>query len=254
MTNQPKNSQNSTEKQSIQSNIDQHSKQQFENMVNEGLRSGGLHIISDKGHGKTRLLFSIADYCRNLENSRVFIFDGSDSWLYGFSQIPTFNINSEDITAKQTRYSIETEHYSLNNFELVKLALANHQDLLFRLKTRNPSKRGFFIRSVINHLDAQQRQEIEESATNTPKNQLCYFIEEAQDVFNNRSTMRQDSEEFLSVFNEARNNRETFFTASQRLSDFSKTIRTKQTYLIGKINIEDINHKFTESKNSIIST
>lgn len=93
---------------------------------------------------------------------------------------------------------------------------------------------------VINHLDAQQRQEIEESATNTPKNQLCYFIEEAQDAFNNRSTMRQDSEEFLSVFNEGRNNKESFFTASQRLSDFSKTIRTKQTYLIGKINMEDI--------------
>lgn len=52
--------------------------------------------------------------------------------------------------------------------------------------------------------------------------------------------MRTESETFSSVFNEGRNNKESFFTASQRLSDFSKTIRTKQTYLIGKINMEDI--------------
>jgi len=52
--------------------------------------------------------------------------------------------------------------------------------------------------------------------------------------------MRTDSEEFLTVFNEARNNKEAFFTCSQRLNDFSKTIRTKQNYALGKINSKDI--------------
>jgi hypothetical protein len=210
-------------------------------MVNEGLRHGGIHLVSDKGHGKTRLLFSIADYCRTLENSRVIIFDGSDSWLYGFSQIPVFNVNNEDISANSQKYSFETEHYSLNNWNLVKLALDNHQDILFRLKTRSPSRRGFFIRSVVNHLDNIQREQIELSPTNQPKNQIAYFIEESQDAFNSRTTARTESETFLTVFNEARNQREAFFTASQRLSDFSKTIRTKQSYLIGRINMEDIN-------------
>lgn len=64
-------------------------------------------------------------------------------------------------------------------------------------------------------------------------------IEEAQDCFNSRSTTRLEAEEFLSVFNEARNQREAFFTASQRLTDFSKTIRTKQSYIFGRINEED---------------
>ena len=210
-------------------------------MVLEGLRCGGIHLVSDKGHGKTRFLFSIADYIKNLDNSRVIAFDGSDSWLYGFSQIPTFNVNNEDITAKSQKYSIETEHFSLNNWELVKLALANHDDLLFRLKTRSPSKRGFFIRSVVNYLDEIQRTQIELSPTNTPLKQIAYFIEEAQDAFNNRSTLRSDSETFMCVFNEARNQKESFFTASQRLNDFSKTIRVKQSYLIGRINIEDVN-------------
>lgn len=41
------------------------------------------------------------------------------------------------------------------------------------------------------------------------------------------------------MFNEARNQKEAFFTASQRLTDFSKTIRTKQIYCIGKIPEED---------------
>jgi hypothetical protein len=43
------------------------------------------------------------------------------------------------------------------------------------------------------------------------------------------------------VFCEARNNREGFFTNSQRLNDFSKTIRSKQYLAIGKLNGEDIN-------------
>jgi hypothetical protein len=93
MNNQPKTNKETPKQSSSkaeQSAIIQHDKSTFELMVNEGLRCGGLHLVSDKGHGKTRLLFSIADYCRNLKNSRVFIFDGSDSWLYGFSQIPTF--------------------------------------------------------------------------------------------------------------------------------------------------------------------
>jgi hypothetical protein len=52
--------------------------------------------------------------------------------------------------------------------------------------------------------------------------------------------MRTEAEEFLTVFNEARNQKQAFFTASQRLNDFSKTIRTKQSYIMGRINSEDI--------------
>jgi hypothetical protein len=209
-------------------------------MLNEGLRCGGLHLTASKGFGKSRLMFSMADYIRNLDETRVLIFDGSDSWLYGFSQIPVFNVNNEDITSTNQKHSLEIEHYSLNNWQLVKTALDNHQDILFRLRTRKPSKRGFFIRTVINHLDAIQREQRETLADNQPKKQIAYFIEESQDAFNCRSTMRTEAEEFLTVFNEARNQKQAFFTASQRLNDFSKTIRTKQSYIIGRINSEDI--------------
>jgi hypothetical protein len=84
-------------------------------MVNEGLRCGGLHLTASKGFGKSRLMFSMADYIRNLDETRVLILDGSDSWLYGFSQIPTFNVNNEDITSTNQKHSLEIEHYSLNN-------------------------------------------------------------------------------------------------------------------------------------------
>ena len=241
MTTQPKQSQNSTKKQSTQTNIGDHDKTTFESMVNESLKSGGLHLCAGKSHGKSRLLFSIADYVRNLDNSRVIAFDGSLAWLYNFSQIPVFNVNEYDISTTSQKHTLELEHYSLNNWQLVKTALDNHQDLLFRLKTKKPSKRGFFIRQVVNYLDDIQRTEIELSETHEPKNQLGFFIEESQDCFNCRSTMRTESEEFLTTFNEARNQKEAFFTASQRLNDFSKTIRTKQTYALGKINPEDIN-------------
>lgn len=99
MTPNPKPSQTSNEKQSTQPNIGEHSS--FELMVNESLRCGGLHLVASKGHGKTRFLFSIADYIRTLENSRVIAFDGSLAWLYNFSQIPTFNINEARYNSKR---------------------------------------------------------------------------------------------------------------------------------------------------------
>jgi hypothetical protein len=121
----------------------------------------------------------------------------------------------------------------------VKLALATEKDILFRLKSRKPSKRGFYVRSIINYLDSLQRAERATTNDNEATQYIAYFIEEAQDCFNSRSTTRLESEEFLTVFNEARNQKEAFYTASQRLNDFSKTIRTKQTCAIGKINEED---------------
>jgi hypothetical protein len=231
-----------TEKNQEQVNIKDHSDSVFNDVIVTALKEGGLHVCASKGFGKSRLLFSMADSIRNLADSRVFIFDGSESWLYGYSKIATFNVNECDISlVSQNKSTEDIETYQLNNFNLVKLALSQNKDLLFRLKTRKPSKRGFFIRQIICYLDSLQRQERAINANHEAKNNLALFIEEAQDCFNSRSTTRLEAEEFLTVFNEARNQKESFFTASQRFNDFSKTIRTKQAYCIGRINAEDIN-------------
>jgi hypothetical protein len=209
----------------------------FEDFLKIALKSG-VHLTASKGFGKTRFLFSCAKAL--MKKSRVFIFDGSLAWLFGFSQIPVFVVKERDISlAAKIETTEQIERYSLNNWQLVKTALENYQSLLFDIRTRKPSKRGFFVRSVVNYLDAQQRTEILQSGTHKPKDSISYFIEEAQDCFNSRSTTRLEAEEFLTVFNEARNQQEAFFTASQRLTDFSKTIRSKQNYLLGSVNYED---------------
>lgn len=174
------------------------------------------------------------------EKSRVLIFDGSEAWLYGFDKIPVFTIKEKDIVlANDLETTDQIEKYRIKKWHLVKLALKTHKYILFRLKTRKPSKRGFFIRQVVNYLDALQRESRETTLDNEAKGYIAYFIEESQDAFNSRSTTRLEAEEFLTVFNEARNQKEAFFTASQRLTDFAKTIRTKQTYCIGRIPEED---------------
>ena len=89
-------------------------------------------------------------------------------------------------------------------------------------------------------MDSQQRTEKAHSPEHEIKKAIAYYIEEAQDCFNNRSTASTESEEFLTVFNEARNQKQAFFTASQRLNDFSKTIRSKQHLAIGSLSLEDI--------------
>lgn len=221
-----------------ESNILPSSLNQFSEVCEHGLKHGGVHLVSVKGHGKTRLLFGMARELR--QKSRVIIFDGSETWLYGFDKIPTFTVKERDIVLSNDVEKIdEIERYKIKKWNLVKFALHTHKDILFRLKTRKPSKRGFFIRTVTNYLDRLQRESREETQDNEAKGYISYFIEEAQDCFNSRSTTRLEAEEFLTVFNEARNQKEAFYTASQRLTDFSKTIRTKQTYAIGKIPEED---------------
>jgi hypothetical protein len=146
MNNQPKTNKETPKQSSSkaeQSAIIQHTQSTFELMVNEGLRCGGLHLVASKGFGKSRLLFSMADYVRNLEQSRVFIFDGSDSWLYGFSQIPVFNVNNEDITSTSQRHTLEFEHYSLNNWQLVKTALDITKIFYLDSEHANPAKEAF---------------------------------------------------------------------------------------------------------------
>jgi hypothetical protein len=213
---------------------------EFSEFLNTALKCGGSHLVASKSHGKTRFLFGMAQEL--MKKHRVIAFDGSLAWLYWFSKIPVFTVRERDITLTSKLETTEQiERYELNNWQLVKLALQKYDSILFDLRTRKPSKRGFFIRQVINYLDAQQRAETINNENHEPKDYIAYFIEEAQDAFNSRSTTRLEAEEFLTVFNEARNQKEAFFTASQRLNDFSKTIRSKQLYTIGKINIEDKN-------------
>ncbi len=234
MTQQPQTEPNS---QTKQVNIEDHSS--FNAFVSEGLRIGS-HIVASKSHGKTRLMFSIAEQLMKEPNVRNIIFDGSETWIYSFSRIPVFNISEKDILETARSKTDSIEKYSLQNSNLIKICLETHKDVLFRLKTRKPSKRGFFIRTVINYLDSQQRAEKTTSSTHENTKAIGFYIEEAQNAFSSRSTSSTETEEFLTVFNEGRNNREGFFTSSQRLTDFSKTIRSKQIQCIGKLSNEDI--------------
>jgi hypothetical protein len=223
-------------------NITDHSENsKFRELVEQGLKQGGIHVCASKNHGKTRLLFSMAKELQN-GKARVLLFDGSETWLYAYDRIPVFTVQDRDIALiEDVRSTEEIERYEIKNWNFVKFALENYSDILFRLKTRKPSKRGFFVRTVINYLDQKQREERETRPDHEARRYFAYFIEEAQYCFNSRSTTRLEAEEFLTVFNEARNQKEAFFTASQRLTDFSKTIRTKQVYCLGKLSSEDTN-------------
>lgn len=158
-----------------QGNISEHGKSKFDDFIIESLRSGGSHIVANKSHGKTRLMFSIAEHLMKQQNIRNIIFDGSETWLYSASKIATFNIGEHDISSQQRRNTEELEKYTLENENLVKIALMKEKDILFRLKTRKPSKRGFFVRTVINYLDAQQREEKELSPEHL-KQELHSFL------------------------------------------------------------------------------
>ena len=135
------NREKDTEQNSEQLNISEHSKNTFEALIFDSLKTGGLNAVGYKGHGKTRFLFCIAENLMKTEAVRSLIFDSSDAWLYGFNRIEVFNVCEHDITSNERKSSEEIEKYQLNNWNLVKYALDTRKDLLFRLKTRSPSKR-----------------------------------------------------------------------------------------------------------------
>jgi hypothetical protein len=73
-------------KKEKQSNIKDHSENiSFDAVVREGLVSGGIHVNASKGHGKTRLLFSLAQSLRNLEKQHNIDFSKIPlrHWFYG---------------------------------------------------------------------------------------------------------------------------------------------------------------------------
>jgi len=219
-----------------QSNIKDHSEKHFQSIVERGLVEGGIHLNAMKNFGKSRLLFSMCQTLRKSDKVRCLAFDGSEAWLYGFSKIPVFTIGERDIQLiSDVQTTEDIERYQFMNWQIVKLALATEKDILFRLKTRRPSKRGFAIRQIILYLDALQRQQRETTVNHEPKQRLAYFIDELNDVFNVRSTQKMDAEEFLTLFNVWRKNFESFYSSCQRETDTSKTIRTKQLMAYGKI-------------------
>jgi len=241
---------NSKDTAKEQPNIDSHSQTAFHDVVMDALKTGGLNAVGFKGHGKTRFLFCIASELMQQLNVRVLIWDSSDACLYGFNKIATFNVCYNDICMKERKSSDDIEKYQLNNWQLVKFALDHNKDLLFRMKTRNPNKRAFFVRTVINYLDSLQRAEKERTANHENNKAIAFFLEEAQNIFSSRTTSSNDTAEFLSVFNEGRNFSESFFTACQQLNDFSKTIRTKQLQIIGKLSTEDLTLSFRKLEKS----
>lgn len=200
----------------------------------------GLNLCAFKGHGKTRMLFNLAENLQKRDNVRVLIFDGSLAWLFGYNRIPVFEVRDHDILSNERKTSEDLEKYSLEIEHLIRLALMKHKDLLFSLKTRNPKKRAFLVRKIILMLDEQQRTEKEENPEHLNKQALIYFLEEASNTFNSRSTSSNEAEEFMSFYNECRNFNETVISATQRLTDMSKSIRAKQLTLLGKLSPEDL--------------
>jgi len=224
-----------------QVNISNHEKIQFIDVVKQGLVEGGINLNGMKNSGKSRLLFTI---CQTLMNDnakfdkpiRCIAFDGSESWLYGFSRIPVYDIAENDVQlVTDVKSTEDLEKYEFVNWQLIKLALDTNQHILFRLKSRRPSKRGYAIRQIILYLDSVQRKQRETTANHEPDKRIAYFVDEIQDAFTNRASLRLDNEVFLASFNEARNNYQSYFSANIRETDTAKTIRTKQLNAYGKI-------------------
>ena len=82
---------------SKESTIKDHNEKAFNDFIAQSLKSGGSRIVANKSHGKTRLMFAIAEKLQRNPNVRNIVFDGSETWLYSASKIPVLTISDHDI-------------------------------------------------------------------------------------------------------------------------------------------------------------
>jgi hypothetical protein len=237
---QPNTEQNS-EKTIIDHSETQIQEDKFNNFCSESLRIGAF-IVANKSHGKTKLMQVLASKLIEQPNTRTLIFDGSLAWVYSFSTLPYFTIKERDLLETNRRNANTIEKFEFQNWNLIKLALETYPNILFKIDTRQPNRRGFIIRTIINHCDQLQRTEKENSATHENTKAFAFLIEESQNVFSSfgNSTASQECGSFMTAFSEGRNNKLGFVFSAQRRNDFSKTLRSKCLTCLGALNMEDV--------------
>lgn len=214
----------------------------LKSLAQDVLAFGDLLLVSEKSHGKTEALKSLASQFRK-EGCRVIIFEDFPKWINEFEPIPFMRIRDRDVT--ETEHTIDLEDYFLRHersFTVkrgseIKQALEENKDMIFLLQTESIEKTAFFIYSVVRYFYRKAYLRAYKGYSKHEK--VVFIIEESQNSFDSSTISKKIFNRLRKIFSVSRNLGLHFVLASQRLQDLNTKIRARTRLMLGRISLDD---------------
>ena len=214
-----------------------------EAIVKDILDYGDMLLISEKGHGKTEALKTLASRFRAQPNTRVIVFEDFPKWINEYEPIPFMRIRDKDVI--ETEHTIDVENYFLRHERsftvkrgsAIKEALNENKDLIFLMQTESIEKTAFFIYSVVRYF--YRKHYLRAYKGYSKFERVVFIVEESQNCFDSSIISKKIFNKLRKIFSVARNLGLHFILASQRMQDLNTKIRARTRLMLGRISLDD---------------
>ena len=222
----------------------QQKNEQVKALVQDVLATGDLLLISEKSHGKTEALKTLASEFRKQPNTRVIIFEDFPKWIHEFECIPFMRIRERDV--KETQHLIDLENdfflrhersYSVLRGKELKEALESKKDIIFLMQFESIEKSAFFIYSVVKYFYRRAYLRLYKGYKKHEK--VMFFVEESQNCFDSSVISKKIFNRLRKIFSVSRNLFLHFIMATQRMQDLNTKIRARTRLMLGRVSIDD---------------
>lgn len=221
----------------------QQNNEQIKTLIEDVLAFGDLLEIANKGIGKTNALMVLTREFRNLEDTRVIVFEDFPKWIHEFDKMPYFIIKDSDVV--ETSHTLDVEDYflrherdySVNRGSEIQQALEENKDLIFVSEITDIERQAFFIYSVVQYF--YRKAYLRKFKNYGKTERVIFIIEESQNVFDSSTISKKIFNRLRKIFSVARNLDLHFVLASQRLQDLNTKIRGRTRLLLGQVSLDD---------------
>ena len=215
----------------------------IQKLIDEVMTYGDLLLIANKGCGKTNALMELAQQFRNLEDTKVIIFEDFPKWCMEFDKIPYMIIHDSDV--EEYSHTVDMEDYFLRHERdyvvhrgpEIESFLEGNKDCVFTMEITDIERTCFFIYSVVEHFYRKNYLRKYKGYGKTER--VVFFIEESQNVFDSSTVSKKIFNRLRKIFSVARNLDLHFILCSQRLQDLNTRIRGRTRLLIGQVSLDD---------------
>ena len=215
----------------------------IQKLLDDVLSYGDLLLIANKGIGKTNSLMVLAQRFRDLENTKVIIFEDFPKFALEFDRVPYFLVHDDDV--QEASHIVDMEDYFLrherdyqvNRGSEIEEFLKSNKDVIFTMEISDIERTCFFIYSIVNYY--YRKAYLRKFKGYTKTERIVFVIEESQNVFDSSTISKKIFNRLRKIFSVARNLDLHFVLASQRLQDLNTKIRGRTRLLLGQVSIDD---------------
>jgi hypothetical protein len=221
----------------------------LEQLFNDVLKHGGIHIVGNKQVGKSNLKKTFASHViKQHAETKLIIVDVEGKWQYDFSNIRYFTIPKNSINiveepiGRRLNGTIFTRKIYRLNADLEKNVLdllRDNEPILFIVELEDTESCGYFSAFIISQIYDMQRIS-RKYWFGQLKRSYCIILEESENIFDSQSLEKKLFNSLRKKYNECANLRIGILSSSQRLTEVNKKFRGKMHgYLVGYTNPDD---------------